>query len=70
MLLAVVIAIVSATSSPWWWPRIFGAEDDFVGGCEAFNLHAQNQFDPVGTKIWAEPVPTGRVQVVAATTCA
>lgn len=58
VLLAFIVAIVFATSSPWWWHRIFGDSDDFVGGCAPFNLHTQNQFDPVGTKIWSAPVPT------------
>jgi hypothetical protein len=34
------------------------APRSLVGGCAAFNLHAQNQFDPVGTLIWDSPSPT------------
>jgi len=58
VVLAVLVAIVSAGSAPWWWHRVFGDDDDFVGGCAAFSLYAQNQFDPIGTKIWEAPSPT------------
>lgn len=57
--LAIVVAVLSASTSPWWWDRLTGSEhDSLVGGCEAFNLYAQNQFDPLGTKIWDAPSPT------------
>lgn len=29
-----------------------------VGGCERFNIYAQNQFDPRGTLIWETPSPS------------
>jgi hypothetical protein len=58
--LTIAAALLTATSSPWWWHRIFDAHhDDFVGGCETFTLYAQNQFDALGAKIWSEPEPTG-----------
>ena len=56
--LAVVVAVLSLAGAPWWWGWIF--DDDasgLVGGCGVFQVHAQNQFDPLGTKIWEEPYP-------------
>jgi hypothetical protein len=57
--LAIVMAVLTATTAPWWWDYLFARDrDGLVGGCEPFNLYAQNQFDPLGAKIWAEPSPT------------
>jgi hypothetical protein len=58
IVLALVVAVLSASTAPWWWNRLFGEDDDLVGGCEPFNLYAQNQYDPLGTKIWEAPSPT------------
>ena len=57
-MLAVCVAVLSASTAPWWWRVVFDGRDGLVGGCEPFNLHAQNQFDPLGTKIWEAPSPT------------
>ncbi len=59
--LAIVVALLTASSAPWWWNAWNEeASDDFVGGCEPFNLFAQNQFDPPGAKIWVAPSPTAQ----------
>lgn len=56
--LSLLVAVLSASTSPWWWDRVFGEDDDFVGGCETFHLFAQNEFDPLGTKISEAPMPS------------
>jgi hypothetical protein len=33
-----------------------------VGGCEPFNVYAQNQFQPAGTLVWASPSPVAENQ--------
>lgn len=53
LVVAAIVAIVTGT----WSSR---SHRDFVGGCEPFNLHAQNEFDPVGTLIWEKPLPTAK----------
>lgn len=32
----------------------------FVGGCEPFNVHAQNRWDPIGASRWDAPMPTAK----------
>lgn len=59
IVLALVVAVLSASTAPWWWERLSGGDTgDLVGGCERFSVYAQNQFEPFGTKIWATPSPT------------
>lgn len=61
---SVVIAFLAASSAPWWWhdlpwnhakqgppPGVVG----FSGGCDAFQVFAQNRWDPVGTVVRAQP---------------
>ncbi len=53
----IVVVLGAAVVGPW--NKLTSDDpDDFVGGCAAFTVYAQNQFDPVGTKVWAEPRPT------------
>ncbi len=61
---AVVIAALAASSSPWWWhemPWVHAKKGlpsgvvGFSGGCDAFQVFAQNRWDPVGTVVRAEP---------------
>lgn len=41
-----------------WWSASDDSSSDLVGGCPAFNVFAQNQFDPIGTARWQRPSPT------------
>jgi hypothetical protein len=55
---AVVCGIVSAAiwaGLVFLWPS--SDAESLVGGCQPFNLYAQNEFEPYGTLIWAEPSP-------------
>jgi len=64
LITAIVVAVLAAGSVPWWWqfmpwnkkgshppPGVVG----FSGGCDAFQIFAQNRWDPVGTVVRAQP---------------
>jgi hypothetical protein len=64
--IALAVAVLTATAAPWWWPAIFGASADdnnpvgvvgFSGGCEAFRVVAQNRWEPYGARKLASPNP-------------
>jgi hypothetical protein len=58
---AVFIAVAGAGStSPWWWPSSGDGTPQseisgMSGGCPAFQVFAQNRWDPVGTAIRSGP---------------
>lgn len=52
-----VLIVVLGWLATGGWSQLFNDHDDMVGGCAAFTVYAQNQFDPLGTKVWAEPRP-------------
>lgn len=60
---AIVLAVVGASSAPWWWkdtpwenhsespPGVIG----FSGGCDAFQIYSQNRWAPYGTAVRVQP---------------
>jgi hypothetical protein len=61
----IIVTVLAAGSAPWWWqympwednshhsppPGVVG----FSGGCDAFQVFAQNRWDPIGTIVRAQP---------------
>lgn len=65
--LTLVVAVLGASSAPWWWkytplgdegppPGVIG----FSGGCDAFQVFAQNRWNPYGTAVRAAPNVTSK----------
>jgi hypothetical protein len=61
-ILSVLIGIGFATDWPWWTKYLgIGQErppngvTGFSGGCDAFQIFAQNRWDPYGTAVRAQP---------------
>jgi hypothetical protein len=61
------VVTLATISTPWWWhdmpwatsgppPGVTG----FSGGCDAYQVFAQNRWDPVGTVVRASPNVTSR----------
>ncbi|MBB5874614.1 hypothetical protein F4553_008048 [Allocatelliglobosispora scoriae] len=56
-----VVAVLTASSAPWWWPMLFPGSSSaltvtgFSGGCAAFRVHAQNRWEPYGTRKLVAP---------------
>lgn len=64
LVFSVVLTVIAASSAPWWWRFTpWEAANDgpargvvgFSGGCDAFQVFAQNRWDPVGTVVRAGP---------------
>jgi len=61
LVVAIALAIVAASSSPWWWRYVHRgkqAPQGVVvdsGGCDAFQVFAQNRWAPTGTAVRAAP---------------
>ena len=64
--LALVLAVATASSAPWWWHYAHPSEQPVTttassttagmsGGCEAFQLFAQNRWAALGTAIREQP---------------
>jgi hypothetical protein len=60
----IVVAVLAASSGPWWWqytpwgksrPQLPPGVVGFSGGCDAFQVFAQNRWDPIGTVVRAQP---------------
>jgi hypothetical protein len=67
-IVAAMVALAFATSSPWWWHDMPWAHSTehvdaglhvvgFSGGCGTFRVVAQNRWNPVGTKKENAPDP-------------
>jgi len=67
LVLAVIVAVVFATGSPWWFPLVRGNHHKhtdqglnvvgFTGSCSRFRVYAQNRWQPYGTKKMNAPDP-------------
>lgn len=63
LVISLVLTVLAASSAPWWWRYMPWEGDDslpagvtgFSGGCDAFQVFAQNRWDPVGTVVRASP---------------
>jgi hypothetical protein len=65
--LSLVLLVAGASSVPWWWkftpwsaqaasaPTPPDGVTGFSGGCDAFQVFAQNRWDPVGAAVRAQP---------------
>ena len=64
IVLSILLTVAAASSAPWWWkympwvsapPAAASPAVGMSGGCEPFQVFAQNRWDPVGTAIRAAP---------------
>ena len=66
MVVGILVAVALASAWPWWWQftpwgdKAAGTEPPagvvgLSGGCDAFQVFAQNRWDPVGTAVRAQP---------------
>ncbi|MDX6287661.1 MAG: hypothetical protein QOG53_3146 [Frankiales bacterium] len=67
--IGLVIAVITASSAPWWWRYVWPENRDlttttkvvgFTGGCKAFRVYAQNRWEPYGTRRLVGPDPLAR----------
>jgi hypothetical protein len=60
---SLVLVVGGASSAPWWWHELPWAHGDrlppgvvgFSGGCDAFQVYAQNRWVPYGASVRAAP---------------
>lgn len=63
----IVIAVVTMSSAPWWWQympwehRLPEGVTGMSGGCDAYQVFAQNRWDPVGPVVRAAPSITSKI---------
>jgi hypothetical protein len=68
---SVLLTVIAAGSAPWWWkympwqhsghnrpPGVVG----FSGGCDAFQMYAQNRWEPYGVVVRAEPNLNSKIE--------
>jgi hypothetical protein len=65
ILISLLVTVLTASSAPWWWPRVHRLIDrvsgrettSFSGGCGGYQLYAQNRWNPAGASIRRAPDP-------------
>lgn len=73
VIISVILTIVAAGSAPWWWQylpwehEVPAGVTGMSGGCDAYQVFAQNRWDPVGAVVRAAPnIASKRVDGYAA----
>ena len=58
----IALTVAAMSSAPWWWHYMPWSASGppegvvgFSGGCDAFQVFAQNRWDPVGASVRAQP---------------
>jgi len=69
LVVTAILTVVAASSSPWWWKygpwahaQLPAGVVGFSGGCDAFQIYAQNRWQPYGATVRAEPNINSKVQ--------
>ncbi|MGZ6583151.1 MAG: hypothetical protein ACXVHX_02230 [Solirubrobacteraceae bacterium] len=66
--MSLFLAVAAASSAPWWWQYMPWERHEALpagviglsGGCDGFQVFAQNRFDPVGATERAAPNITSK----------
>lgn len=62
IVVGLVVAVATMGSAPWWWKYTSWADDPLPpgvvgmsGGCDAYQVFAQNRWKPIGAVVRAAP---------------